>query len=238
MSLSKLTQAATGAVKEITSKKVANTSAKVMQQTKTVTKNAKGALEAMAAQGKAMVKKFDKASSKKITETFSEPSTWEIYQKDVDDAVKLAKQKLIDNGERPAQNCKYIIEGIPFEKPKAIIPSAEEMANRNNMNVAYEFSEGRVQNLLYGDLKGRWTPTYKSAQDSGEWMKSQFAFEEMIEPGLSHKSAEESFKTILDLKDKAMRERVAKFDTPELKAKKAQMDLKRELKAKHADKLK
>lgn len=35
----------------------------------------------------------------------------------------------------------------------------------------------------------------------------------------------------------AMRERLAKYNTPEAKAHKAQMDLKRELKAKHADKL-
>ena len=41
-----------------------------------------------------------------------------------------------------------------------IIPSTEEMANRKNMNVFYEFTEGSVQNLLYGNSKGRQTPTY------------------------------------------------------------------------------
>jgi len=238
MSLSKLTQAAAGAVKEITSKKAANTSAKVAQQTKTVAKNAKGALDALAAQGKAMVKKFDVTSMKKAPLTTSNVA-WAPSQVDVDEAIQIAEKKLINKGEVPAKNVKIIIEqGIYGTKPKASIISAEEMANIKNMNVDYDYSEGRVQNLLYGDSKGRWTPTYKSAQDSAEWMKSQFAFEEMTEPGLSHKSAKESAEAIIELKDKAMRERVAKFDTPEMKAKKAQIDLKAQLKAKHADKLK
>ena len=72
-------------------------------------------------------------------------------------------------------------------------------------------------------------------------MKSQFAFKEMIEPGLSHKSAKESAEVIIKggdtPKQASMRERLAKYNTPEAKAHKAQMDLKRELKAKHADKL-
>ncbi|MBR5304200.1 MAG: hypothetical protein IKU37_05170 [Candidatus Gastranaerophilales bacterium] len=241
MQLSKLTQVVAGTVKEISSKKTGNVGAKVIEQAKTAGKNVKGALAAMAVQGRAMVNRLDITPSKKVTNTFSEPNTLETYKQKVDKAVELAKKELIDNGERPAQNCKYIIDTSLSEKFRATVPSVEEMANRNSMNVPYEFSEGRVQNLLYGDSKGSWTPTYKSAQDSAEWMKSQFAFKEMIEPGLSHKSAKESAEVIMKggdtPKQAEMRKRVARFDTPELKAKKAQMDLKRELKAKHADKL-
>ena len=84
---------------------------------------------------------------------------------------------------------------------------------------------------------------YKSAADSAEWIKAKYAFEEMIEPGLSHKSAKESAAAIEVLKANQQIERANKLkakygdELPQFRLKKQQATLKAQLKAKHADKL-
>lgn len=91
---------------------------------------------------------------------------------------------------------------------------------------------------------------YKSAKDSAEWIKAKYAFEEMIEPGLSHKSAKESAAAIEVLKANEQIEKAkqlaerkndlrAKYgdELPQFRLKKQQAALKAQLKAKHADKL-
>ena len=84
---------------------------------------------------------------------------------------------------------------------------------------------------------------YKSAKDSAEWIKAKYAFEEMIEPGLSHKSAKESAAAIEVLKANQQIERANKLkakygdELPQFRLKKQQATLKAQLKAKHADKL-
>ena len=197
MSLSKLAQAAASAVKEITSKKAINTSTKVAQQAKTVSKNAKGALDALAVQGKAMVKKFDVATDKMADK--------------INKAVEDQKQ---------------------FDKSVNEIKTFAAKITDGKINLKKTLPDDQVL-VINGD-QTRWV---KSAKDSAMIIDSTLSLTE----GLANKSAKESAEVIMKGGDTpavaAMRERVAKYNTPEMKAKKAQMDLKRELKAKHADKL-
>ena len=88
------------------------------------------------------------------------------------------------------------------------------------------------------------TRIVKNAQDSAEYMKAQFVFDDMFPKFDREKAAFDVYMTDWDGKTKGEIARKAtlqeKFGDklPEFKTKKAQAELKAQLKAKHADKLK
>ncbi len=131
----------------------------------------------------------------------------------------------------------------------ATIDATQTVLDKGSLDLTEKFSraihsenyhylfEAKVRRLL-GLPQG-----YKSAADSAEWIKAKYAFEEMIEPGLSHKSAKESAAAIEVLKANQQIERANKLkakygdELPQFRLKKQQAALKAQLKAKHADKL-
>ena len=138
----------------------------------------------------------------------------------------------------------------------ATIDATQTALDKGSLDLTEKLSRNlrSVDRINYNDYDARkllgLPQGYKSAADSAEWIKAKYAFEEMIEPGLSHKSAKESAATIEVLKAneqiekaKQLAERAKDLRTkygdelPQFRLKKQQAALKAQLKAKHADKL-
>lgn len=169
-----------------------------------------------------------------------------VITKNVD--IKSTAQKVL-NGPKLSGLDALASANKPMVKTMdATIDATQTVLDKGSLDLTEKFSRNlRSEDYIsyyYDTRKLLGLPQgYKSAADSAEWIKAKYAFEEMIEPGLSHKSAKESAAAINALKANQQLDRAkelkAKYGDklPEFKLKKQQAALKAQLKAKHADKL-
>lgn len=248
MSLSKLAGAISSAAQEASAKKAQKITSALADNSKAVTKNAKGSLDALAAQGRVLVKKSQEVSqnaAKKIQAAAQDfDKKTDVLAEKIQSAVDTSK-KIDAACSEPFMPVVHLDDSKftakTFSDIKMVNPKAQSRCGDGMSDWLEKFASESASTKTVMTPDG--PQQIKSAQESAEWLKSQFAFQEMIEPGLSHKNAKESFDDILTGGDTpavaAMRDRVEKYrdKLPEVRAKKAQALRKAELKAKYGDKL-